>query len=276
VFAHDRRGLSLTRSCGLMGLPRSTFYYDAKERDDETLRDALSDVAATRRRWGYRRLLVLLRRLGFVDNHKRVFRIYQQQGLQVRRRKGRKTSKWRGDKVPAPKRANERWSMDFVQDATQNGRKIRVLNVIDDYTRECLSIEVDTSLTGARVTRVLDQIVDMRGKPDALLTDNGSEFTSRAMEKWSYSSDVKHQFIEPGKPVQNAYVESFNGKFRDECLNEHWFANLQEVRLIVEEWRIDYNEERPHSGLGYRTPAEFAAGLQEGARQPARLCAMSG
>ena len=255
-----------------MGLPRSTFYHRVKERDDKPLRVALSDLAAKRRRWGYRRLLVLLRRRGFVDNHKRVFRIYQQEGLQVCKRKGRKTSKWRGEKPPAPERANERWSLDFVHDVTRNGRKVRLLNVIDDFTRECLSIEVDTSLTGERVTRVLDQIVEMRGWPDAILTDNGPEFTSQVMEKWSYSSGVKHQFIEPGKPVQNAYVESFNGKLRDECLNEYWFANLHEARMIVEEWRIDYNEARPHSGLGYRTPAEFAASCSVDARTHAELC----
>lgn len=249
-----------------MGLPKSTFYYRARERDDKALRESLSDLAAKRRRWGYRRLLVLLRRRGFADNHKRVYRIYCQEGLQVRKRKGRKTSKWRGEKVPAPEGANERWSLDFVHDVTRNGRKIRVLNVIDDFTRECLSIEVDTSLGGERVGRVLDQITNIRGCPVAILTDNGPEFTSQAMEKWSYSSGVKHQFIEPGKPVQNAYVESFNGKLRDECLNEHWFSNLFEARSIIEEWRVDYNEQRPHSGLGYRTPAEFAASCSGGVR----------
>lgn len=258
--------MSRARGCGLMGLPRSTFYYHAKERDDEALREALKEIAAKRRRWGYRRLVVMLRRKGFADNHKRVFRIYQQEGLQVRKRKGRKTSKWRGEKVPAPRRANERWSMDFVHDTIQGGRKVRLLNIIDDFTRECLWIETDTSLTGQRVARALDQIVEMRGRPATILTDNGSEFTSNVMDQWSYSNGVKHLFIEPGKPVQNAYVESFNGKLRDECLNEHWFRNLREVRQIVEDWRIDYNEVRPHSGLNYRTPAEFAAGLFEQTR----------
>ena len=267
-YANQRHGLSRARACGLFQTGRSTFYYRAKKRDDGPLLAALQDAAARRRRWGYRRLLVVLRRAGWADNHKRVYRLYRQAHLQVPKRRKRKTAKWRGEKPMAPRRINERWSMDFMHDATAAGRKIRLLNVVDDFTRECLRIEVDTSLSGHRVTRVLDQLMELRGKPHSLLMDNGPEFTGKALDQWAYANGVRLQFIEPGKPMQNPYVESFNGKLRDECLNEHWFLDPPEARTITEQWRIDYNDVRPHSALNNLTPAEFAKKSKNGASPP--------
>ena len=241
-----------------MQLPRSSYYYVAQPDHDEPLRQWLRHRAAQRRRFGYRRLLVLLRREGWGDNHKRVLRIYQEEHLQVSVRKRKRTARWRGEKPAPAQRANQRWSLDFVSDQLANGRRFRLLTVVDDFTRECLVIEVDTSLSGQRVARVLDQISQGRGLPERVVTDNGPEFTSQALNHWAYERGVTQQFIEPGKPVQNAYVESFNGKVRDECLNEHWFTVLAEARTLIEQWRQDYNEQRPHSSLGNRTPREFA------------------
>lgn len=253
-----QHAVSRQRVCGLMQLSRSSYYYHARPADDEPLRHALREQAAQRRRFGYRRLGVVLRREGWTDNHKRVFRIYQEEGLQVKRRIKKHTAKWRGEKPVAAQRPNQRWSVDFMSDQLADGRRFRLLNVVDDFTRECLAVEVDTSLTGARVTRVLEQLCALRGRPERLVSDNGPEFTSQAVDSWAYQRGVQWQFIEPGKPVQNAYVESFNGKVRDECLNEHWFERLDQARAQIEEWRCDYNECRPHSSLGNQTPREFA------------------
>ena len=241
-----------------MQLHRSSYYYPVQSTDDELLRQALREKAAQRRRFGYRRLCVVLRRDGWSVNHKRVFRIYQAEGLQVKRRLKKRTAKWRGEKPVAAQRPNQRWSVDFMSDQLADGRRFRLFNVVDDFTRECLAVEVDTSLTGQRVTRVLERLRALRGLPEHLVSDNGPEFTGQAVDSWAYQHGVHWQFIEPGKPVQNAYVESFNGKFRDECLNEHWFAQLEQARTTVELWRQDYNESRPHSSLGNRTPREFA------------------
>ena len=263
VHAKETHGLSRSRACGLFGIPRSTYYYEAKKRDDEPLRQALKKAAGKRRRWGYRRLLVLLRRDGFADNHKRVHRLYREEGLQVRRRKKRKTAKYRGERPVTPQHPRERWSLDFVHDQVANGRKIRTLNIVDDFTRECVGIEVDTSLGGKRVTRALDRAVECYGKPVSLLMDNGPEFTGQARDQWAYAQGVALNFIEPGKPMQNGHCESFNGKFRDECLNEHWFENLWQAREIIEAWRMDYNEYRPHSSLKNLTPVEFFEEYQQ-------------
>jgi putative transposase len=257
-YASEEYGVSMRHACGLIEMRRSSYYYEAHAPDDEALRSALEKVAAKRRRWGYRRLMVVLRREGWKDNHKRIFRVYQEAGLQVPKRRKRKTSKWRGDVPEPPQQPHERWSMDFMQDTTMFGRRFRTLNIVDDFTRKCLRIEVDTSLGGERVTRVLDQLIELHGKPDVLLTDNGPEFTGKALDQWAYEHQVRLQFIEPGKPMQNGYIESFNGKFRDECLNEHWFASVDEAGEIIEEWRLDYNECRPHSSLENMTPEEFA------------------
>jgi len=202
--------------------------------------------------------MTVLRREGFTDNHKRVYRIYREEGLQVSQRKRKRTAKWRGEKPSAPDRINARWSMDFVHDATARGQKLRMLNIIDDCTRRCLRIEVDTSLSGERVARTLDQVVELHGKPQALLMDNGPEFTGKRLDEWAYRNNIRLQFIEPGKPSQNGFVESFNGTLRNECLNENWFGSVAEARKIIETWRRKYNEVRPHSSLGYLTPEEYA------------------
>jgi len=239
-------------------------YYQPKEKDDGPLREALREKSRERKRWGYRRLIALLRRDGWADNHKRIERIYREEGLQIPKRKKRKTAYKRKEKPAPPTRKNERWSMDFVHDATAQGRKLRCLNIVDDFSRECLWIETDTSLNGRRVTRVLDCLVDLRGKPGRLVSDNGPEFAGHIMDQWAYQNGVVLDFIDPGKPQQNGYVESFNGKFRDECLNEHWFRDVAEAQEIIEEWRVDYNRNRPHSSLNYLAPAEFAARLPLG------------
>jgi putative transposase len=257
--AVSKHGVSFRRACGLAALSRSSYYYQSHPRNDAELRDALKEVAARRRRFGYRRLTDMLRREGWTDNHKRVYRIYREEELQVRRRRRKRSAKWRGEKPPAVTRPNQRWAMDFVHDMLADSRRLRMLVVLDEFTRECLAIEVDTSLSGERVTRVLDRLVELRGKPEALLTDNGPEFIGKAMDAWAYCKQVRLDFIEPGKPTQNPFVESFNGKFRDECLNEHWFIHVEHARETIETWRCDYNICRPHSSLGKLTPVEFAA-----------------
>lgn len=203
----------------------------------------------------------MLRREGWKVNHKKIYRIYRELGLQVRKRKRKKVSVKRLANRTAPMTKNERWSMDFVHDATWDGRKLRMLTIVDDFTRECLWIEADSSLSGKRVVRVLEALRSRRGLPKGILTDNGSEFTGKDMDRWAYDKGVNLMLIEPGKPSQNAYIESFNGKFRDECLNEHWFINLHDARSIIEEWRLDYNTSRPHSSIGNMTPEEFSKSL---------------
>jgi putative transposase len=227
--------------------------------DDDDLKQRLQELAAERRRFGYRRLHVLLRRDGITANHKRVYRVYAAAHLQIRKRLKRRVAFGRGEPAPIVTTSNERWSLDFVHDTLRNGRRIRTLNIVDDFTRECLAIEVDTSISGSRVARVLDRIADARGLPKTIVMDNGTELTSLAMLAWSAQHRVRLHYIAPGKPTQNAFIESFNGKFRDECLNESSFASLQEARDIIEAWRTDYNEQRPHQSLGQLTPNAFAA-----------------
>jgi len=243
-----------------MTVAASSYYYrPCKGRDDVPLREALRRHAAERRRWGYRRLTVLLRRDGYTDNHKRIHRLYREEGLQVRQRRRRKQRLPRGTARPESSTApNQRWSLDFVHDRLVNGRSLRMLTIVDDYTRECLWIETDTSLSGHRVVRVLDWLVELRGRPQSLLTDNGPEFAGLALDRWAHERQVSHRFIAPGKPTQNAHVESFNGKLRDECLNEHEFLSLSHARELLEAFREDYNHQRPHSSLDKMTPAEFA------------------
>ena len=215
-------------------------------------------LARERPRYGYRRLCVILRREGFAVNHKRIHRLYRREGLMVRRRLRKRLTRVARVSRPLPSRANERWSLDFVSDPLADGRVFRTLNVVDDFTRECRAIEVDTSLSGARVARVLEAASLEYGRPSALVSDNGPEFISKALDAWAYRNRVELHFIQPGKPTQNAFVESFNGRFRDECLNEHWFESLNEARAVIEKWRSDYNGYRPHSSLGDITPEEFA------------------
>jgi putative transposase len=261
-FACSNFPISLRRACGLLQIQMSSYYYRHRPRPDEALRAALKEAAAKRRRWGYRMLAVLMERQGFKDNLKRIYRVYREEKLQVRIRRRRKTARWRGDKPVPASRPNERWSMDFMSDQLANGRTIRVFNVVDDFTRQCLAMEVDTSLNGVRVTRVLDRLVARHGHPQRIVMDNGPEFTGKALDRWAWEHRVHLSFIEPGKPVQNAFVESFNGTCRNECLNENWFLSLADARAIIENWRIDYNDQRPHSSLRGRTPSEFATAIQ--------------
>jgi len=224
--------------------------------------------AVVRPRFGYRRLLVLLRRTGLSVNHKRVYRLYRAAGLQVRRRRRKRLT--RGDRVPlpVPSQRLERWSMDFMADTLADGRTFRVLNIVDDFTRECVAIEVDKSLPGARVVRVLERLRSSIGLPRRLVLDNGPEFASRTLDAWAYARGIDLCFIRPGKPIENAFVESFNGKFRDECLNEHWFLSIAEAQQRIEQWRVDYNTVRPHSALGDQTPAQFATATAGARRLP--------
>jgi putative transposase len=250
-------GLSERRACVLLRLSASSLRYTTRRKVIPELRERLLGLARERPRYGYRRLHVLLRREGYEVNHKRVHRLYRREGLMVRRRLRKRIAAGKRVPLPLPTRANERWSLDFMSDQLANGRVFRTLNVVDDFTRECRAIEVDTSLTGRRLVRVLDVLCAEHGRPRALVMDNGPELTSRALDAWAYRNAVELRFIQPGKPIQNAYVESFNGRFRDECLNEHWFADLVEARGVIEEWRQDYNQVRPHSSLGNLTPEQF-------------------
>ena len=260
-FLQRELKFSERRACRVLGQGRSSCRYVPRRTTVQALLDDMLALATKRPRFGYRRIHLFLRRQGWRVNHKRVYRIYRTEGLTVRRRRRKRLVAWMRVKLPVPTRANERWSMDFVNDTLATGRKFRVLNVVDDLTREALATEVDTSLGGARVVRVLDRLVALRGLPSVIVCDNGPEFTGRAVDEWAYRMGVKLHFIRPGKPTDNAYVESFNGKFRDECLNEHWFLDLGDARTKIEDWRIDYNEVRPHSSLGNLTPKEYLSTL---------------
>ena len=264
---HLRRkfGISLRRGCGLIGIQRSSYYHKGKPPNDGPLREALRDLAAQYRRWGCETLTELLRRDGWTDNHKRIYRVYCEEGLQVKRRKKRKTAKWRGESLEQPGRVNELWAMDFLSDQLADGRRLKVLAVIDVYTRECLALEVDSSLTGERVVRVMCDLAEKRGLPAKIMMDNGPEFTGRAMDRWAFEHGVHLHFIQPGKPMQNGYVEAFNSTLRDQCLNENWFIGLADTREILEAWRRLYNEVKPHSALGRKTPSEYAAEQSESA-----------
>ena len=263
-FIVERHGLSERRACGLIQIGRSTWSYRSRRPPDDDIRSALKVLAAKRPRYGYRRLHVLMGREGHRMNHKRLYRLYRSEGLAVRRKKRKRLTRERTP-MPPLARTNERWSMDFVHDRFGRGRKFRTFNLVDEFSRECPAIEVDTSIRAARVIRVLDCVADERGLPDEILIDNGTEFTSRALEEWAHRRGVKLHFIRPGKPNDNPYIESFNGKFRDECLNENWFTTLDDARTTIETWRRDYNQVRPHSSLNNMTPEEFAnaaAGLR--------------
>ena len=238
----------------------SSYRYQSRVGDGE-LRDRLVQLAREKPRFGYRRLQILLRRSGEVANHKRVYRVYREAGLCLRRKK-RKHCTRVGSPLRQHTAANQEWALDFVHDVLSAGRTIRVLSVVDAFTRECLALEVDTSFAGRRVTRVLDEIVVRRGKPQSIRCDNGPELTSRHFLAWGLEQQIELVHIQPGKPTQNAQVESFHGKLREECLRVSWFQNLFDARRKIADWRKDYNEQRPHSSLGYRTPCEFAAWVE--------------
>src|SRR5712691_10448314 len=250
------------RVCGLMGMAASSYRYRTT-RCDEPLRTRLVELAREKPRFGYRRLHVLLGRAGEHVNHKRVHRVYREAGLMIRRKK-RKHCVRVGQPLQARTAANQEWALDFVHDAVECGRAIRVLSVVDAYTRECLALEVDTSFASRRVTRVLDAIIAQRGMARAIRCDNGPEFTSRHFLAWAVERQIELIHIQPGKPTQNARVESFHGRLREECLRVSWFQNLFDARRRIAAWRTEYNEDRPHSSLGYKTPKEFAAAQAAG------------
>lgn len=259
VVTHLRIAFALSerRACRLVGLNRSTQQYRARRRPDDALRVRLRELAALKPRYGYFRLHNALRDEGWKDNRKRVYRVYRLEGLGVRRR-SRKRLRSEARVPPArPTKVNERWSMDFTHDELATARTFRTLNIIDDFSRESLAIEVDFSLPGERVVRVLENLAVTRGLPTAITVDNGPEFTSRALDAWAHLRGVKLVFSRPGKPVDNAFVESFNGRFRDECLSTNYFRSLQEARFIIESWRVEYNTVRPHSSLDGLSPEKF-------------------
>jgi putative transposase len=252
--------ISERRACGLVGLARTTLRRVVVETSATTsLKARIIDLAHARRRFGYRRIHDLLRREGVQANHKKVYRLYREAALSVRKRRRRKGVMVDRQALHVPTGPNEIWSIDFVMDALGSGRRIKCLTIVDDFTRECLDIAVDYGISGGYVARVLEAIGQFRGLPRAIRTDQGPEFTSRALDRWAYGCGVDLKLIAAGKPTQNAYIESFNGKFRDECLNDHYFNNLAHARAVIAEWRRDYNEARPHSAIGRMPPAEFAA-----------------
>jgi putative transposase len=256
-------GRSIRKACILVGLPRASYDYKPVVRHDEELREKIRELAHQRRRFGCPRIHLLLRREGLPINHKRTERIYREEGLSLRKRKRRKTAAIARVILPTALRPNERWSMDFVTDNIVTGRRFRALVIVDDYSRECPVIEVDTSLGGRRVVAVLEKLADIRGLPEVITIDNGPEFAGRVLDEWAYRRGVKLNFIRPGKPIENAYAESFIGKLRDECLNENWFISLSHAREVIENWRMDYNEGRPHTSLGGLTPREFVENTGE-------------
>lgn len=258
-FLINEMGLSERRSCRIVGLPRSVNQYRTTGHDDGVVLERMRVLASENRRYGYLRLHAVLKREGLVQNHKRTYRLYRQEGLQVRTRKRRKLP--RRDRVPpqVPDRPMRRWSLDFIHDQLSDYRRFRVLNIVDDCSKICPGQIVDISISGARVARYLDELALLVGLPEEIVLDNGPEGTSRAMFEWAERTGVRLRFIEPGKPVQNAFVESFNSRFRDECLNQHWFTSLRHARETISAWRSHYNTQRPHSALGYQTPAEFLA-----------------
>ena len=256
-YTQNNYPVSERRACRLFRLSRTVSRYQSKRSDDPKIIARIKELAETRRRFGYRRLFTLLKREGIKMNQKKFRRIYREQKLSLKFRKGKKIKSMPRAPIELPKARNQRWSMDFMSDALgPTGRRFRVLTVVDDFTRECVLLYADFSIPGSVVTKALDSVGEL---PKIFNIDNGSEFTGKAMDTWAFEKGIKLDFIRPGKPNENAFIESFNGKLRDECLNENWFVSLEEVRRTIEAWRIDYNENRPHSSLGDLTPKEFAA-----------------
>ena len=251
--------MSERRACTLVGADRAMIRYQSRRPAEADLRERLRTLASERRRFGYRRLHVLLRREGLVQNRKRTERLYREEGLSVRRRRGRKRATGTRAPLVLPTLPNTRWSIDFVHDQLASGRRLRILNVVDDVTKECLAAVADTSISGRRVARELTALVARRGKPAVIVSDHGTEFTSNAMLAWTEEAKVGWHFIAPGKPMQNGVCESFNGRMRDELLNETMFFDLAHARVALARWVADYNQHRPHSALRYQTPATLAA-----------------
>lgn len=256
----EEHDMSERQACKLLEMDRTSYRYEPQPDPDEKLRRELVELARQKPRYGYRRLHALLARRGWKVNPKRIYRLYREENLAVRRLK-RKRIQRVPPGPPALTARNQEWAIDFVTDSVATGRSFRGFTVVDSYTRECPAIEVASCLPSVRVARVLDRIIDERGAPAAIRCDNGPEFTSRRFLSWAEERKIQLVFIAPGKPMQNGHIESFNGRFRDECLNANWFASITDARRKIEAWRQDYNSERPHSALGYLSPEEFAARL---------------
>jgi putative transposase len=252
----NKHPVSQRKICQLLGLNRSVGRYQSKK-EDESCKIKILQHAHERKRFGYRRIHLLLKMEGIKVNHKKVYRLYKQLGLKVHKRAHRKRAIGHRGVLLKATAPNKTWSLDFVSDALSDGRRIRILTIVDDFTRECLKLVVDTSLSGLRVANELSKLIIQRGSPVFIRSDNGTELTSKAILKWAHENKVRWQYIEPGKPMQNGYIESFNGKFRDECLNEHLFLNLREAKELIEKWREDYNHARPHTALHGLTPSQF-------------------
>jgi len=260
AFACQELGVSQRRACKLVDLDRSSYRYEPQSDRNAALRQELVNLARQKPRYGYRRLHALVTKRGFPVSAQRVYRLYRAEGLAVRRLKRKRITR-----MPVAShlaRSNQEWALDFVSDSLATGRGIRVLTVVDAFSRECLSLEVDVSLSSRRVTRALEAVIERRGNPEAIRCDNGPELTSRHFLSWCEERKIQLIHIQPGRPMQNGHVESFNGRLRDECLNANWFRNLVDARGKIASWRHEYNDERPHSSLGYRTPNEFAEQLK--------------
>lgn len=263
AVAHLRNtlGMSERRACTLVAADRKMVRYRSRRPPDVELRRRLRDLANQRRRFGYRRLFILLREQGEPSGINRIYRLYREEGLTVRKRKARRRAIGTRTPILVEARVNARWSLDFVHDQFAQGRRFRILNIVDDVTRECLAAIPDTSISGKRVARELTRLVGARGKPKMIVSDNGTEFTSNAILSWAKDHAVDWHYIAPGRPTQNGYIESFNGRMRDELLNESLFVDLDQARRLIDDWVTDYNTARPHSSLGYKTPADYAGTL---------------
>jgi putative transposase len=263
AVAHLRTALEMSerRACTLIAADRTMIRYRSRRPPDTGLRARLRALANQRRRFGYRRLFILLRREGEPSGVNRIYRLYREEGLTVRKRRARRRAVGTRTPILVEVRVNARWSLDFVHDQFALGRRFRILNIVDDMTRECLAAIPDTSISGRRVARELTMLIETRGKPGMIVSDNGTEFTSNAILGWATDHQVEWHYIAPGKPMQNGFVESFNGRMRDELLNESLFLDLDHTRQLIGAWVTDYNTARPHSALGYQTPAAYAKQL---------------
>ena len=259
----ERLGLSARRACKLIGLSRNTLRYEAMPDKDKELRERLKELAEQRRRSGCQLFHAIAKREGLVINHKRTERIYKEAGLALKIRRRKKRASCARVEIPRAEKRNELWGLDFLHDSMGQGRKLKILPILDTHSKECHRIEVDRSIGGQRVTSVLSEVASIHGLSENIVIDNGPEFISNVMDEWAYTREVTLHFIRPGKPVDNAFMESFNARLREECLNLNWFRSIEHARRVIEEWRIDYNETRPHSSLGFLTPKEFAQKEEE-------------
>jgi putative transposase len=258
TFMRDTFQVSERRACQVLPLARSSSRYRSIRKDPIVLRQRIREIADARVRYGYRRIHILLRREGFKVSKHRVHRLYREEGLCLRRKRPRRhVSAARRTDRPDPQEINESWSMDFVSDSLFDGRRFRAFTLVDNFSRECLAIHAAPKLHGSDVAELLDQVVETKGRPTRIFLDNGPEFISKALDLWAYQAGVTLDFSRPGKPTDNAYIESFNGSFRDECLNTNWFLSMEDARTKINSWRKEYNEFRPHSSLGGRAPNEI-------------------